>query len=175
MRAARSAPSTCRYCCYCCYCSCSIALNCLQTFRRALRNYYVQVNFSYVAPTQNPLRPDDEFAPACVQFVTNGSRWTEEGCQCLNRMCSECNCSYAEVRSATAEGFSREPMEARRRSRQCRKANNTCLSVALQLPASNEFCHTRRRWRRWKRLSSKTRTAPHRRKGKSGVVGKSMV
>jgi hypothetical protein len=59
-----------------------------------------------VAPTQNPLRPDEEFAPACVQFVTNGSRWTEEGCQCMNRMCSECNCSYAEVRSAATRFFS---------------------------------------------------------------------
>ena len=65
--------------------------------RRALRMLYVQINFSYVAPAANPIRPDEDFDPICVQFVTNGSRWTEEGCQCLNRACSECNCSYADV------------------------------------------------------------------------------
>ena len=45
--------------------------------RRASGHIYVQTNFSYVAPTNDPNKPDQKFAAACMQFSQNESRHVE--------------------------------------------------------------------------------------------------
>jgi len=50
--------------------------------RRASGYIYVQTNFSYVAPTNDPNKPDQKFAAACMQFSQNESRHVESHAMC---------------------------------------------------------------------------------------------
>ena len=43
--------------------------------RREKGFLYVQANFSYVAPTNDPNKPEQSFTAACVQFALNESRY----------------------------------------------------------------------------------------------------
>ena len=95
--------------------------------RRAKGTLYVQVNFSSARPVSDPLRPNDVFTSSCVQFSVNESRWTEDGCTCLDRKCMHCNCSYALIDDVAQESNATETEgrvgSGRRRRQQQRRQN----------------------------------------------------
>eukprot|EP00960_Hanusia_phi_P072082 767700-Hanusia_phi.AAC.3 len=54
----------------------------------------VQAYFAQIRTNSDSLT-NDVTVTTCVQFVQNTTRWTDQGCRCLDAVCQQCNCTYA--------------------------------------------------------------------------------